>query len=576
MGGTISREKLLKSTEPTQLLMDEALRFMMEKLTRDDLRKLREPSECSKYILLIGNAFDQYFQSIDVVPLLKKEQKGRTTVYFQKADVLTGAASTGNRELDERLRTDRLQVCRTIAYFFARLFQIVNALSYSVFDSAKSAQPMYPLQPALGGPALLRGGVWPESTTNLLFDELFGPYLTYVTTQENTKYYEMNVPNNVTGVRIGVEFVQNTPDFKIVFRGRKETNGTTSRIRLYCNISKRLDIVSVTIKRMILNIGSDAFELTNMKRYDVKFTKLDFKKFGTKYTTVRKIYRDEKIELLPKIMESLYMYIYNNRSNIKNNVAADALPLFWSTERIRGGPDVAGPGPAAAAAPVPVAPAIPPAVATVAHCVARSLQLLQLDVAASMGGRSAISYVCDPRFMSGSIPVAGETITKAPSMKSLDMLFTVFRDGMNVAMTPENKEYMKALEMFNTLYGDNAGSISSIRNKKDAAQCAGVTAGPMLVSGSSSQKALKAGVQNLWKIQIEHAKKVAGILGQLFVKNKSTGGKLGINPQLLSIGVTGLDMIANFARDVLVDYYGKCEETYQAAVTTAGILERKP
>jgi hypothetical protein len=581
MGGTLSREKLLKSTEPTQLLMDEALRFMMDKLTRDDLRKLREPSECSKYILLIGDAFEQYFQSVDVIPLLKKEQKGRTTIYFQKASVLTGASSTGNRELDEKLRADRLQICRTIAYFFTRLFQIVTALSYSIFDDARirQVQAAAPAQ-ALGGPALLRGGAWYDST-NTIFDELFGPYLTYVTTQENTKYYDMNIPNNVTGIRISVEFVQNSPDFKILFTGRKEPNGTLSRIRLYCTIAKRGELVSVIIRKMIIKIGYDAFELTNMARYDKKFTRLDFKKFGAKFTTVRKIYRNEKIELLPKVLESLYVYIYNNRSNIKNNVPPDSLPLFWSLERTRDEASSAAAAaarddgllglPGMAAAPVSTRVSVIPAVAT---CIARSLQLLQVDVAAPMGGRAAMSYICEPKFMSGSIPAAGESIMRTPGMKSLEMLFSVFRDGMSVAMTAENKEYMKALEIFNAVYGDNATRMEDVRNKKQSGQCA--TTGPIAVTSSAQKKVLQKGVDSLTKIQVEHAKKVAGILGQLFVKDKSTGGKLGINPQLLSIGITGLDMIANFTRDVLVDYYGRCEATYQSAVAASGLLQGKP
>ena len=84
--GNVSREGLLKSTEPMRLLMNEAFNLMLKDLSIKDLLNLGSSSECNKYVIIMGKAFEKYFESIDLVPSLKEEDK---TIYFQKADKLT-------------------------------------------------------------------------------------------------------------------------------------------------------------------------------------------------------------------------------------------------------------------------------------------------------------------------------------------------------------------------------------------------------------------------------------------------------------------------------------------------------
>jgi hypothetical protein len=69
---------------------------------------------------MMGKAFEKYFESIDLVPHLKDDDK---TIYFQKADKLT----TINKE-------QKQQLCIALGYFFTRLFQIFAAIYFTIFD----------------------------------------------------------------------------------------------------------------------------------------------------------------------------------------------------------------------------------------------------------------------------------------------------------------------------------------------------------------------------------------------------------------------------------------------------------
>ncbi len=131
-------------------------------------------------------------------------------------------------------------------------------------------------------------------------------------------------------------------------------------------------------------------------------------------------------------------------------------------------------------------------------------------------------------------------------------------------MTRENMEYLEFLRTMSALYKSEGNRADGIRNKYDAAACKG-RRGAIELSGEKLAAA-QLGVRDLWKRQIDHAAKVSAIISQMFIKDKTTG-QLAIHPQLLTVGVIGLDIIALKARNILTDYYKSCEEIYQGAVT---------
>jgi hypothetical protein len=588
LSGIITRDILLKSTDPVRRLMDEALRIMIEQFTREDLRKLSQSSECSKYVIMIGDAFDQYFKSIDVVPVLKTTDNRKKTVFFQRADVLTGTATTGNRALDEKMRAERKQICASIAYFFTRIFQILSALSYSIFDDARirpgtgaGPQQMYGILPAasrpfIGGPALLRGGRSDtavlqggrsDALANTMF-KAFTNYVTYERTRDNGNLiYKMD-----NGIRLEV-----TPTFErtratLTYKGINPPEDTIVLHIIMGSVGTQMLIneIDVVVQGSKYNIPA--------QKYYGKFAKMDFVLQAGSYTTKKYVYKDNKLKLLPQILGELFNYIKMNNTAIRSQVGPEHLPIFWDskerdlkTDEIRNG----AVGVAAAAA----GPAIPANVAAlstrpVAHCIARSLQLLSMDIVGPMGGRKAWSFVCEPGFTSSGLPRTDQPIVESPGIKSLAALFTVFQEGIPKVMTKENREYLTLLEEMSRLYMPNEGvatTVEGIRNKYDASVCKG-RRGATELSGPRLGVA-QNGVQLLWKRQIDHAANVSAILGQMFIKDNKTG-QLSIHPQLLTIGVIGLDIIAMKARNILTDYYKSCEDIYQSAVKNIyGVVE---
>lgn len=176
MGGSqsiaaVSREQVLRASEPMRLVADAALKVMLERITPKDLLDMANPTTCKNYILVIGGAFDQYFRSIDVMPVVRG--KGSKTIYFQRADVLTSSTPTKNPEVDKVIAAQRQEICVALGYFFTRFFQIFAALSLSIFDSASIRQGSTvltqlgqyqglvggPATAALGGPVLAGPGL---------------------------------------------------------------------------------------------------------------------------------------------------------------------------------------------------------------------------------------------------------------------------------------------------------------------------------------------------------------------------------------------------------------------------------
>ena len=126
--GNVTRESLLKSTEPMRLLMNEAFNLMLKDLSIKDLLSLSSSSECNKYVIIMGKAFEKYFESIDLVPSLKDEDK---TIYFQKVDKLTSFD-----------KEQKQHICIALGYFFTLLFQIFAAIYFTIFDD-DSIKPGY-------------------------------------------------------------------------------------------------------------------------------------------------------------------------------------------------------------------------------------------------------------------------------------------------------------------------------------------------------------------------------------------------------------------------------------------------
>jgi hypothetical protein len=132
------------------------------------------------------------------------------------------------------------------------------------------------------------------------------------------------------------------------------------------------------------------------------------------------------------------------------------------------------------------------------------------------------------------------------------------------------KQRLEALNVLSKLY-NSSGAVSDadflkIINRYDPAVCKALDLTDRVASLTPAKfAAAKNGVMRLWNIQLEHVKKIESLVREVFAVTKT--GALVINPQLMTIGVEGLDLIAHKLRNILLVYYGNCEKTYQDAVS---------
>jgi hypothetical protein len=184
------------------------------------------------------------------------------------------------------------------------------------------------------------------------------------------------------------------------------------------------------------------------------------------------------------------------------------------------------------------------------HCVARALQLLSFQ-SSKTAPRTAI---CKKSFLGLK---AGESSVGIKSL--IDLFFAVEKqNGSRLALPDSQAKYQELLKYFAD------GKIKSI-------DCGTKTNAIGTVKPEAKTEISKASnaIIAMYKYQAEHTAKVAKIYELLFnVKKDKVGGwqVLGINPKVYEGGTEYLEnTLMPAIRNLLVDYYSKCEQIYDVA-----------
>ena len=596
----LSRETLLKSSQPMRLIADAALRVMFERITPKDLLDLGNPSTCNKYVVVIGGAFDQYFRSIDVMPVVKGKP---ATIYFQRADILTGTAS-GTPEAYKKMRQE---VCVLLGYFFKRFFQIYAALALSVFDSEniRQASGVFGLlggptalgqpgrsvygQPGLAGKvfdprargAYVRGGAEALEGEYALFKSYINLSPTKLTTKR-TKY-------NTSGIElIGYQF-EKSKDMYLFYLDNSYYIGIksfTSSIDFIVKINLR----SITGSEEKTILFSDARKegaeigISGYKEVQLKMTPRD----GLEKWKIVEPY-SLKERGLTTALRTIARHIYNKGqpgvplppirdSDIEKKAERNQDKDYYRGDRgtTTGAYGVTNKAPADLTGIVAALEKTKP----VAHCVARSLQLLQLDALGSAAARQGQSYICNVKFLvpesaADGIPRPGEKLSKSPGLASLEALYQVYQNG-KVALPEGSAEYMNFLRTMEALFqgqgkGTGAKSLAGITAQRDGDVCKAILPASIKdrqgttipLAGKALEVAQKR-VKEMWGIHMAHVKEVDKLFAAMF--SISGGNQIGVNPKIVAAGLPGLDALAAKAREILTNYYVGCEKSYRTGV----------
>ena len=125
-------------TQPTVDLMNRILDFILRNADIRDMISLANPGECSKWIVIAEDKLKSFFDRVQIQAEIGKGQ----ILYIKRIEDLTKMKNSSNEV-----------GCKTLAFFFVRLFQVVGALSLSIMDTkipdradylkSKTEEPVY-------------------------------------------------------------------------------------------------------------------------------------------------------------------------------------------------------------------------------------------------------------------------------------------------------------------------------------------------------------------------------------------------------------------------------------------------
>jgi len=216
---------------------------------------------------------------------------------------------------------------------------------------------------------------------------------------------------------------------------------------------------------------------------------------------------------------------------------------------------------------------------TVSFCIARAFQLLDANALFQPKPTIGRSGVCLPRFdaLPTSVPQSREMLSKVPGLKALDQLYYTQphpgqKDISSVSVSiSDQADYVQFLTQMKGLFGDSskesAKSLDAIR-AKDPNCAANAVKHYLQLQDPKVIAQVVAVAKSLFAKQLAHTKRVIQFYQtRLFLINKKSGSThVDIHPAILKGGLAELAKVSKEAREILIDYYKGCEDTYQKGV----------
>jgi hypothetical protein len=572
MGGvasTFSRADLLKAEEKPQILMNKILNYVLTNISEPDVFKMQDPDTCKNFLLMTSDSLHHLFAEINLYPV---EKRGK--IYFARVSELT------QPKRDPALKEHLASTCLSIGYFYVRIVQIFVALALSILDDPNLVgRPGAPFEyrPAGARPKApgFRGGasgVLDELVNRgILIDDRQGHYIVKRRSTD-TSSMELMIRSVSTNKNGGV-----VVGYKPKSLGSDEKQKTASAFTFRITEGN-------TIKMIIRDIEYPVSRDSSGR--DENLTRLVF----GRVVEQRRPTKQESINVQIELSDNYeLMRPYNNATSLQsffrqlmNDLENGRVSTIKGYDRVReeDAPvaNYYAPRGVAAAAPIKTSSRVPgldlgPGLAAltktrpIAHCIARSMQLLSVDATGGIG----TTQICNKGFIGsrGQLP-DGEAITSVSGMNALNMLFFVL--SRTVDLTPRTSAELElALNTMSKVFEDPPGrsftgtqlsrsSMGTIKGRQTR-KCRG--RGPATLKGNDVNVA-RRGVSSLLSYQGQHVARVDALFKQLFAVGAD--GTIAFNPNLLARGIPEVERIGAEARTLLVEYYTNCEALYQSTV----------
>jgi hypothetical protein len=572
MGGvasTFSRGDLAKVEEKPQILMNRILNYILTGISDNDVFKMQDPESCKNFLMLSTDSLKHLFAEINLFPM---EKRGK--IYFARVSELT------QPKRDPALKEYLGTICLSIGYFYVRIVQIFAALALTIIDDqsiSAAGAGAFTYRPATGAPrppGFRGGGGGP-------LDDLVS--LGVLTSDQRGNYKVRSRSTDSSGLEVYVIDSGSRHDGGQVTGYKQESLTAREKKPIAAAFTFRISGQKLIIQR-IQTPGGDrrdnffqqppaaqyypgyypGYAAGRVSKPDVKTINVQIEltsdyalvtPYDGKTTNIGSFFRALLIDLENRRTRPIEEYEKavveeeDDRLGVQR-VARGTLP-FKTTGRV---PEL------------DLAPSLAALKDTrpVAHCIARSMQLLNADM--------MTTNICNNGFIGrrGELP-DGRAITAVPGIGTLSMLFFVF--GKTIGLTQRTSAELElALNLMSKAFEEPPGhnftgaqlrreSMSAIRGR--VTRKCGSRRSTGTLDKADAAKA-RSGASALLSYQAQHVQKVDALFRQMFAVDSM--GSIAFHPNLLARGIPEVERIGAMARTLLVEYYTRCEARYQSTV----------
>ena len=553
-----TREEMLRVTDDGKYFIEHAFFFMSSQMNMRDFLLMVQPARCSEMIFLTAKALETSFQKYKIAPSRGKDG----FVYFKKIDDFKG------RCRGQMTDSSTYSVCVTIAMFYVRIFQIYGALSLTILD----VDPLYYQQ--LGGAylqdgdgAYLQDGDGAYSATqnggklradDVLFVD-FEILRNYISITSDENYYKFDGTQYPIYLNRNIDPLSDSRAAVTLELPRRAGQKKAPSIEFNLKIEKGPNTY-VFLLSDFKGLEKDINLLPAEIGRSIRFTK--GQGIGSGYTwhglTIPKALERKVLDIVKNLGISDY------KDGAKDGVNGQRDKEIDRQRYLAGEKGVKEPLQTAALWSI-----FTDRKYTKSHCVARAIQLVSSAALEKSVPPQIYSSICNEKFLSGSgsLPGAGQSILKE---KGIFVLHQLFYDTLN-QITPivgdqtrskyENLRKVMALVFLN----NPETSINQIADKASGTYCKDSKKGKtILVRDKELIVDLRNQARDMLLLQITHTAQVVNLLKELFILEK--GKPVTLNPKLVEGGLAAVNVVADKARVLLVNYYGTCESKYQAGV----------
>jgi hypothetical protein len=536
---------------PTQLIVNNIFQFMMSEVEIQDLLKLANPRYCREYVFVTKDALSKIFDEIQIEPKLGSKD----VLYFQSVKKLTYADDKDGSS--QKLYRDTL--CKQLAFFYVRIFQVFGALALTVIDSLPetSAAPQ-DVRKFLDADKIRRAPLLPQrggSARAVTQDDALTLGSFFIYAKDFLYHLDTAGVYAISASKLTGKTLRPSIDTGVIFFMPSQRPNLTYRPNTKVVIEADISIDKAT---------TDSFELTltNISVNDVSLHHTYMFAF-TKKT--------KQFTYEGRSLYSVLAAILNQSAKIEGEIQFGKDPLKPGQQPPPRGPteDVGVPTGLSYSYIIKYLQEKPKA-----YCVARAIQLLSPTLVDSV--RKDTPFTSDICFYQQDtrqttlLPGYEQSITQSSaSIRSLQQLFYDFLEGNTPKISAETQpKYREFVKMMQTIFSPEVPKeyASDLRDVKSIgfAQCKDpqYKDKELVITNQNAIRAVQKHVAELLDFQMKHTSEVMKFLQRMF-RLDATGKIVELQPALVKGGLPAVNKFADEARQMLINYYKFCEGTYR-------------